>query len=314
MDPKDFLLTPSSSVTQTQSWGHFFRDADRKIDGYALTEEAMFRIATDPTMLSKLVPPILEARMRGERRTVVVFDRRPPELDRQYNWIVSLDEMLALYPGTPAEMLDRALINVSRLIKHPSDPIELKGAREHLLYGKNKEQDFWMMRQLQNMGYIHQENDGDMESLPTFTIESEGWKRIGELNRGLNPSSREAFVAMSFQTDMLPFFVEGMKPAVEADGVTKCVRIDGVQHNNKICDEIVAAIRRCRFVAADFTGNRGGVYFEAGFAKGLGIPVIYTVRKSVRGLHFDTRQFNHIVYATPEQLKAALKERIAATI
>jgi hypothetical protein len=314
MNPKEFLLTPSSALAQTESWGHFFRDADQNIDGYALTEEAMFRIATDPTMLPKLVPPILEARMRGEDRNVVVFDRRPPELDRRHNWTVSLDELLALYPGTPAEMFDRALLNVSRLIKHPSDPIDLKGALEHLLYGKNKEQDFWMMRQLQKLGYINPEDDGDMDSLPTFTIESEGWKRIGELSRGINSSSREAFAAMSFQEDMRRFFLEGIKPAVEADGVTKCVRIDGVQHNNKICDEIVAAIRRSRFVVADFTGNRGGVYFEAGFAKGLGIPVIYTVRKSVRGLHFDTRQFNHIVYTTPEQLNGALRERIAATM
>jgi nucleoside 2-deoxyribosyltransferase len=314
MNPKDFLLTPTSEVTQTQMWGQFFRDADRNVDGYALTEEAMFRIAADPTVLPKLVPPIVEARMRGERRNVAVYERRPPELDRQYNWILSLDELLARYPNTPAEMFDRALLNVSRLIKHPSDSIELKGALEHLLYGKNKDQDFWMIRQLQKLGYIHQEDDGDMDSLPTFTIESEGWRRIGELSRGLNPSSREAFVAMSFQEDMRPFFLEGIKPAVEANGITKCVRIDAVQHNNKICDEIVAAIRRSRFVVADFTGNRGGVYFEAGFAKGLGIPVIYTVRTSVRGLHFDTRQFNHIVYKTADQLKRQLAERIAATI
>ncbi len=34
-----------------------------------------------------------------------------------------------------------------------------------------------------------------------------------------------------------------------------------------------------RFMIADFTGHRGGVYFEAGFAHGLGIPVIWTCRE-----------------------------------
>ena len=49
----------------------------------------------------------------------------------------------------------------------------------------------------------------------------------------------------------------------------KPVRIDKHQHNNRIDDEIVAAIRQSRFVVADFTQQRGGVYFEAGLAMGL---------------------------------------------
>ena len=32
-------------------------------------------------------------------------------------------------------------------------------------------------------------------------------------------------------------------------------------------------------MVCDLTGYRGGVYFEAGFASGLGLPVIYTCRK-----------------------------------
>jgi nucleoside 2-deoxyribosyltransferase len=68
-------------------------------------------------------------------------------------------------------------------------------------------------------------------------------------------------------------------------------------------------------VVADFTGDRGGVYYEAGFAQGLGIPVIWTVREDwLDRIHFDTRQYNHIHYATPEELRKALKNRILATI
>ena len=35
-------------------------------------------------------------------------------------------------------------------------------------------------------------------------------------------------------------------------------------------DRIIAQIRASKFVVADFTRNRGGVYYEAGFALGLG--------------------------------------------
>ena len=65
------------------------------------------------------------------------------------------------------------------------------------------------------------------------------------------------------------------------------LRIDRVEHVAKIDDEIVAQIRRSRFVLADFTGHRGGVYFEAGFALGLNLPVIWTCRQdAVDQLHF----------------------------
>ena len=95
------------------------------------------------------------------------------------------------------------------------------------------------------------------------------------------------------------------------------LRIDQRQHNNKIDDEIVAAIRGSRFVVSDFTGHRGGVYFEAGFAMGLGIPVIWLCRKDeLDKAHFDTRQYNFILWeqANLADLTKALKNRIEATI
>jgi hypothetical protein len=70
-------------------------------------------------------------------------------------------------------------------------------------------------------------------------------------------------------------------------------------------------------VVADFTGQRGGVYFEAGLAFGLSKQVIWTVRKDeVSKLHFDTRQFNHIVWSPNElpQFRVALRNRIEATL
>ena len=75
------------------------------------------------------------------------------------------------------------------------------------------------------------------------------------------------------------------------------VRIDLLQHNEKICDKILAEIRSCQFIIADFTLQRAGVYFEAGFAMGLGRPVIWTcMEDDFENTHFDTRQYNHIVW------------------
>ncbi|MDE0347134.1 MAG: hypothetical protein OXI66_15350, partial [Boseongicola sp.] len=98
-----------------------------------------------------------------------------------------------------------------------------------------------------------------------------GHVRLAELEATYTPSSK-AFVAMWFDDSMNEAWNHGVAPAVRDTGYDP-VRIDRKEHVNKIDDEIVAEIRRARFVVADFThgdtGARGGVYYEAGFAHGL---------------------------------------------
>ena len=138
---------------------------------------------------------------------------------------------------------------------------------------------------------------------------------------------------MWFSPELNEVYEKGIKLAIDDAGY-RPVRIDRVNHNNKIDDEIIAEIRRSKFVVADFTSEllsrqrpdgtaykeafvRGGVYFEAGFAKGLGRQVIWTVRKDVadaNALHFDTRQYSHIVWEDFADLRARLSQRISATL
>ena len=84
---------------------------------------------------------------------------------------------------------------------------------------------------------------------------------------------------------------------------------------DKIDDAIIAEIRRSRFVVADFTGLRGGVYYEAGFAEGLGIPVFYSCHADdIDKLHFDTRQIYHVRWNNPKELYQGLYDRIRAKL
>ena len=152
-----------------------------------------------------------------------------------------------------------------------------------------------------------------------WRVSVEGHTRVDQLHREENASdSSQSFIAMWFDESTTETFEEGIKPAIEETGYSP-LRIDRKEHINKIDDEIIAEIRRSRFLVADFThgedGARGGVYYEAGFAHGLGLPVIFTCRKdSVHDLHFDTNHYNHIVWTTPEELREQLKNRILAVI
>lgn len=140
-----------------------------------------------------------------------------------------------------------------------------------------------------------------------------GWQRVADL-RKIGKSSNKAFVAMSFAKDLDEVYAIGIQPALTETGWL-AVRMDRVEHNDRIDDRIVADIRSSGLVIADFTNNRAGVYFEAGLAMGLGLPVIWTVRESdLAAVHFDTRQYNHIVWKEPGDLRERLRDRIKATV
>lgn len=128
--------------------------------------------------------------------------------------------------------------------------------------------------------------------------------------------SSVGFCAMWFSEEVQPLWKEVIEPAITAAGY-EALRIDSKQHNGKIDDEIMASIRASKFVVSDFTGSRGGVYYEAGFAHGLGLPVIFMCRENdLKDIHFDVRQYNCILW-TPEKLEEAqsqLKNRILATL
>src|SRR5207248_9602760 len=93
----------------------------------------------------------------------------------------------------------------------------------------------------------------------------------------------------------------------------KPFRVDRHDHVNRIDDEIIAQIRRSRFLVADFTGQKQGVYFEAGFALGLARNVVWSCQKDdLRNLHFDIRQYNCIDWQNEGELAERLTLRIEA--
>jgi nucleoside 2-deoxyribosyltransferase len=89
--------------------------------------------------------------------------------------------------------------------------------------------------------------------------------------------------------------------------------VDKIEHVNRIDDQIISDIRRSRFMVADLTGQRQGVYFEAGMMLGQGRTVIWMVHKDeLPKVHFDNRQYNFIVYDDLSDARKRLKLRILA--
>jgi hypothetical protein len=196
-----------------------------------------------------------------------------------------------------------------RSLHRPGTLVEIKREVDYPLLdaGSAEELDFFL-----NWGVEQKLIDYPTRAADAACLTVKGWTQ-------LEPQGREGipglcFVAMSFDASLTEAYTMGIAEAIRGCGCEP-IMLKEVEHNEKICDKIIADIRRCQFVVADVTGQNPGAYFEAGFAMALGRPVIWTCREDEKEcLHFDTRQYPHIFWETPEELRQKLVDRIQATI
>jgi len=133
-----------------------------------------------------------------------------------------------------------------------------------------------------------------------------------------NKSSKNIFVAFNFSDELNTIFNTYVKEAIEELGFTyTIVNQSSTDHDKAISDEIIAKLKSSRIVIADFTNNRNSVYFEAGFAMGMKIPIIWTCKEGHENkLSFDTRQYPHLVWSEgkEEDFKKQISDRIQVII
>lgn len=130
----------------------------------------------------------------------------------------------------------------------------------------------------------------------------------------VNINSKNIFVAFNFTPEIIEIFENDVRKSIEEIGFNyTIVNQQTTPHDQKITDEIIVKIKSSRMIIADFTNNSTNVYFEAGFAMGLKIPVIWTCQKG-HNFSFDTGQFPHINWETGEDLAKQIKNRVLAIL
>lgn len=215
----------------------------------------------------------------------------------------------ALVPRDISELLDRVLENLGARTGEPGERCKLKDCDIYVCYAVSVRQMHFYLHALVERGWVEKIDEG----WQNLIISPAGWMRIGEL-QSVGARTDQVFVAMSFKPALEPAWRDGLYAGIKAAGY-RPLRVDKQEHNEKICDRVQSEIRRSAFLVADVTRHRQGVYFEAGYAMGLGMPVVWTCQKREKDrCHFDTRQYNHIFWETPEELAVALEHRIRATI
>ncbi|MGA2143182.1 MAG: nucleoside 2-deoxyribosyltransferase [Brevinematales bacterium] len=228
----------------------------------------------------------------------------------------SIKDILDEFPKNIGEMQYKILENLAVL--SPGYGEDINKLELYDTFSKNKDEQFFFIKLLKNKGYV----DTDIEPLmggnydyAMFQIGERGWLEIQEMMKGLN--SKQVFVAMWFDPAMNPIY-EAIERACRKPGIDFIpLKIDNKEHNNEISGEILYEINRSHFVIADVTHQRHGVYYEAGYAMGKNIPVIWCCKneeKEIKEIHFDTRQYNHILWNDGKDLEEKLIQRIKGTI
>jgi hypothetical protein len=178
-----------------------------------------------------------------------------------------------------------------------------------------------LLESMLEQGFLHGKIGADAGG--QFRLAHRGLGRLEELERAA-PSGRNAFMAMKFGDETLDRIVDGhFKGAVKDTGFS-LYRLDERPEAGLIDARLRNEIRNCRFLIADLSHANAGSYWEAGYAEGLGKPVIYTCEKSVfegkaadiAKPHFDTNHHLTIIWDATEPQTAAsrLRETIRFTI
>jgi hypothetical protein len=202
--------------------------------------------------------------------------------------------------------IERLLAWYERASTHAGEAVILPDHLAPLIDAANQDEvDFC------NQALIGQELLQDAGAADTFRITAKGWEKLSPAAGG-TPGT--CVVAMAFDPSLDEAFDLGITPAMAACGLEP-IRVDRVKHNEVVTDLILGDIRRAHVTFADVTLQRQGVYYEAGFAIGLGRLVIWSCREDdLPNVHFDTRQFNHVVWKNSTDLRQRLEARIRGTV
>ena len=149
----------------------------------------------------------------------------------------------------------------------------------------------------------------------TLTLSLDGWEQYEAEKRG-RFEGNYGFIAMQFgDSELDPFVKDIVKPTVKAGIGYELVDIRDVAQAGVIDNIMRTQIRDAAFVIVDLTHDNSGAYWEAGYAEGLGKPVIYICEKEKfeeARTHFDTNHCTTVLWSRDDD--EGFKQVLIATL
>jgi len=127
--------------------------------------------------------------------------------------------------------------------------------------------------------------------------------------------NHEAFIICAFREELEP--VCDIIKTVSAKFDIEAHRVNEYEDDFKITEKIIQDIEQARIIFADLSFGRPNVYFEYGYARGVGrTGSIITLIKEGKDAHFDVKDWNQIVYDPDNlsDLEGKLEKRISSLL
>jgi hypothetical protein len=157
-----------------------------------------------------------------------------------------------MIPKTINDKLDKLLLFLYRKTEVLYEEVEIDVGQPAIAYARDKRELCNMLRVLSELGYLEPPKVFGSNS---YYLTLLGLERAEQLNKEVINSS-QCFVAMWFADDMERTFSNYITKAIVDAGYDPFI-ISMKEHNDDICDHIIAEIRKSRLLVADFTGQRG---------------------------------------------------------
>lgn len=268
--------------------------------------------------ITRTAKSVAQTRDIGAKLTCWIRDRNEGGSDKPEISTHNLNDIENSLPDySPVQKQLLFLRNIERKSPYPGYSVQLVPEFDYpLAWADCEDELFYYVKALIERNLIKRTGthlDKERPLLLAVEITPSGWNYLDE-NLRKPAITDQVFVAMSFSESLQSIWENSIRPAI-LDAGYKPYRIDAEPHIDRIDSKIIAEIKNSRFLVADVTGQKQGVYFEAGFALGLGLPVIWCVQKDdLKNVHFDTRQYNHVLWETGEDLREKLYYLICAII
>lgn len=128
--------------------------------------------------------------------------------------------------------------------------------------------------------------------------------------RPVRPGSAFIAMAMDPTIDALEDVLDAIQQAARQVDIT-AERIDSRLTNEPITPRMLERIESAEFVVVDITHARPNVFYEAGFATGLGKPPVYIAAKNAE-TPFDIKDYPIIRYTSLVDLKRQLADMLGS--
>lgn len=205
---------------------------------------------------------------------------------------------------SPSQQVMNALRIIGNLIREDFQPLTQLPTDFHSTIGApNRAFGLKLVRSLIGKGLmsgVDAATFSDPYGLANIDLTLDGWEQFEQEKSG-QFSSSYGFIALKFGDEILdPFVSSVIKPGVKTLGFD-LVDLRDVARAGIIDNILRAQIRDAAFMLVDLTHENRGAYWEAGYAEGLGKPVIYICERSKfneHASHFDTNHCTTVMWSS----------------